>query len=120
MYQFIEYEVENRLATITLNRPEKKNALNSIMVKELYDVLNKSEEDDNVKVVLLRARGDVFCAGADLEYLLSLQENSYEENLSDSSTLARLMEKISTNKKVVVSQIEGAAIAGGCGLATIC
>jgi methylglutaconyl-CoA hydratase len=120
MYQYIDYKTENRIATVTLNRPEKKNALNAEMVKELYDVFNKAEEDDKVKVVLLKAKGDVFCAGADLEYLNLLMKNSYEENLADSSLLARLMEKISTNRKVVVSQIEGSAIAGGCGLATVC
>ncbi len=116
----INYSVTNRIATITLNRPDKRNALNYEMVGELKQAFNKAEKDDSVKIVIVKAEGKVFSAGADLEYLKKLQQNSYEENLADSAHLMELFKLIYLNKKVVIAQVEGAAIAGGCGLATVC
>lgn len=117
---FINYTVSERVAYITLNRPDKRNALNFDVVSELKDAFLDAEQDPNVKVVVLRANGKVFCAGADLEYLQQLQKNSYADNLADSSHLKDLFHQIYTHKKVVIAQIHGHAIAGGCGLATVC
>ncbi len=117
---FINYSVSERVAYITLNRPDKRNALNFDVVSELKDAFLDAEQDPNVKVVVLRANGKVFCAGADLEYLQQLQKNSYADNLADSSHLKDLFHQIYTHKKVVIAQIHGHAIAGGCGLATVC
>ncbi len=117
---FINYTVSERVAYITLNRPDKRNALNFDVVSELKDAFLDAEQDPEVKVVVLRANGKVFCAGADLEYLQQLQKNSYADNLADSSHLKDLFHQIYTHKKVVIAQIHGHAIAGGCGLATVC
>lgn len=117
---YIEYELKDRLAYITLNRPEKRNALNYEVVTELKEAFERAEADDDCKVVILRANGAVFCAGADLEYLQQLQANTYQENLEDSTHLMQLFYLIYTLKKVVIAQIHGHAIAGGCGLATVC
>jgi methylglutaconyl-CoA hydratase len=114
------YEVANRIATLTLNRVDKRNALNPDLVSQLTAALLKAEEDDSVKVVLLKANGSVFSAGADLAYLQQLQENSYEENLADSNQLKKLFTTICYLPKIVIAQVEGHAIAGGCGLATVC
>ena len=114
------YEVNDRICFLTLNRPEKKNALNAEMVSDLKDLFTKAEADANVKVIVLKANGDVFCSGADLESLQQLQKNSYEENLNDSKHLKELFFQIYTLKKVVIAQVQGHAIAGGCGLATVC
>lgn len=116
----IQYSVENRTAIITLNRPEKRNALNEQMVNELKEAFHHAKEDSEVKVVLLKANGKVFSAGADLEYLQRLQKNSYDENHADSMHLMELYWQIYTHPKLVISQVEGHAIAGGCGLAAIC
>lgn len=113
-------EINNRIATITLNRHEKKNALNSEMVNLLKAELRKAGDDANVKVIIIKANGSAFCAGADLEYLQQLQKNTYEENLADSQSLKELFELIYFLPKVVIAQIEGHAIAGGCGLANVC
>ena len=78
------------------------------------------EEDHDVKVIILNATGPAFCAGADLEYLQQLQAFSYDENLLDSTKLKELFLQIYTLKKVVIAQVQGHAVAGGCGLATIC
>lgn len=114
------YEVKDRIGFLTLNRPEKKNALNAAMVSDLKALFAKAEADVDVKVIVLRANGDVFCSGADLESLQQLQKNSQEENLHDSNHLKELFLQIYTLKKVVIAQVQGHALAGGCGLATVC
>ena len=118
--KYVQYEASRRVARITLNRPEKRNALNHQAVDELTLSFVRAGEDVNVKVVELHANGDVFSAGADLDYLQELQTNSYEENLDDSKHLANLFKTIHTLSKPVIARIQGSAIAGGCGLATVC
>jgi len=118
--QYIKYETKEKIGYITLNRPEKRNALNAELVDELKTTFKKAEEDKNVKVIVLKAEGKTFCAGADLAYLQSLQKNSFDENLADSKNLADLYKTIYTLNKVVIAQVEGHAIAGGAGLATVC
>ena len=120
MESLVIYQVEDRIAEITMNRPEKRNALNPALVAELTAAFLKAQNDANVKVVVLKANGDVFSAGADLPYMQQLQGFSYEENIQDSTSLKNLFETIRTLPKVVIAQVEGHAIAGGCGLATIC
>jgi len=118
--RFLQYEVEGRLAYITLNRPAKRNALSADVVTELKQAFETAEADDDVKVIILRASGDVFCAGADIKYLQELQANTYQENLADSTHLMQLFHQINTLKKVVIGQVQGHALAGGCGLAALC
>ncbi len=115
----LTYHMADRVATITLNRPEKRNALNGELVRELRAAFARAEADGDVKVIVLAGNGKAFCAGADLEYLQQLQRNNYEENLADSRELMQLMEEMYTLPKVVIAQIEGDAIAGGCGLASL-
>jgi len=116
----VDYSVKDRIGFITLNRPEKRNALSHELVSELKQAFEKAEADPNVKVVLLKANGEAFCAGADLSYLDKLQGFSREQNLQDSNHLRSLFKRIYTLKKVVVAQVEGHALAGGCGLVTVC
>ena len=118
--QFITYQTTNRVGYITLNRPEKRNALNYQVVAELKEAFIHAEKDENCKIIVLKANGAVFCAGADLEYLQQLQKNTFEENLEDSQHLMQLFQLIYLSSKVVIAQIHGHAIAGGCGLATVC
>jgi len=114
------YSVKDRIGYITLNRPDKRNALSHELVSELMKIFSKAEVDPNVKVVVLNANGEAFCAGADLAYLQQLQNFSFEENLTDSNHLKDLFLKIYSLKKVVIAQVQGHALAGGCGLATVC
>ena len=118
--RFLQYEVQDRLAYITLNRPAKRNALSANVVTELKQAFEQAETDDKVKVIILRAAGEVFCAGADLKYLQELQDNTYQENLADSTHLMQLFHQIYTLKKLVIGQVQGHALAGGCGLAALC
>lgn len=117
---YVQYEVTNRIAFITLNRPEKRNALSHELVTELKTAFSTAATDDAVKVIVLKAAGEAFCAGADLGYLQQLQNFSYEENLADSNHLKELFLTIYTLPKIVIAQIQGHALAGGCGLATVC
>jgi methylglutaconyl-CoA hydratase len=116
----ISTKIENRIAYITLDRAEKRNALNDEMVRALKSAFTNAYVNNDCKVIVLQAQGEVFSAGADLGYLQQLQENTFEENVEDSSELASLFKLIYTGPKVVVAAIQGHAIAGGCGLATVC
>ena len=118
--KLVEFEIEDRVGYITLNRPDKRNALNFHMVTELRKTFHAAEQDGNVKVIVLRANGKAFCAGADLDFLKQLQNFSLEDNLKDSNHLMELFLAIYRSSKVVIAQIEGHAIAGGAGLATVC
>ena len=118
--ELVLYSVKDRIASITLNRVEKRNALNPDLVAQLINNLQRAAEDEDVKVIVLKANGSTFSAGADLAYLQQLQQNSYEENVADSNNLKNLFTTICYLPKVVIAQIEGHAIAGGCGLATVC
>ena len=118
--EFVTYDVKNRIAFITLNRPEKRNALNYQVVSELKLAFDQAANDESAKVIVLKANGQAFCAGADLAYLQQLQKNTYEENLEDSAHLKDLFLQIYTLNKIVIAQIEGHAIAGGSGLAAVC
>jgi methylglutaconyl-CoA hydratase len=118
--EYIELDIKDRIGTITLNRPDKRNALNFELIAELKEAFTSMENNDDVKLIILNARGPAFCAGADLAYLQKLQGFSYEENLKDSAHLKDLFLKIYTLKKIVVAQVHGNALAGGCGLATVC
>lgn len=113
-------EVKNRIGYLTLNRPEKRNALSPLLVQELSRAFSDMEKDEGVKVVVLKAEGKAFCAGADLEYLQQLQNFSFQENLEDSTRLKDLFLQIYEFPKVVIAQVQGHALAGGCGLVTVC
>lgn len=106
--------------TLTLNRPDKRNALSADLVAALKDALAEAADDDGVRVVVLTGAGKAFSAGADLAALESLQTASAEANLADSRHLADLFSAIYRHPKPVVAKVNGHAIAGGCGLAAVC
>jgi methylglutaconyl-CoA hydratase len=116
----IRYETEPPLAVITLSRPDKRNALNPQLIAELNEALGAAEADAQCRVVLLRAEGKAFSAGLDLESLQQISKQSHEQNLKDARQLADLLKRIYTLRKPVIAMVEGPAVAGGCGLATIC
>ena len=116
----IRYDVSGRTARIILNRPEKRNALDDVLVKELTGALGAANKDTNVKVVVLSATGPSFCAGADLDYLSRISKFSLEENREDSAQLATLFRTIYELRKPVIAVVNGPALAGGCGLASAC
>jgi len=118
--KLVDYSVKDRIGFITLNRPDKRNALSFELIAELKNAFDQANIDKRVKVIVLKANGETFCAGADLDSLQKLQNFSKEENLKDSRHLKELFYKIYTLDKVVIAQVQGHALAGGCGLATVC
>lgn len=112
--------IENRIGFITLNRPEKRNALSPDMIRDLDLAFSEMELNPEVKIVILKSEGKAFCAGADLDYIQQMQDFSLEENLADSHRLKALFSKIYEFPKVVIAQVQGHALAGGCGLVTVC
>jgi methylglutaconyl-CoA hydratase len=119
-YTRLLYSVEERICTITLNRPEKRNALNNEFIQELNRAFISASKDAAIKVVVLEANGNAFCAGADLDYLQKMSSFNFEENLEDSKNLMRLFQTMYSMRKPIVAKIHGPAVAGGCGLATVC
>lgn len=116
----VEVFIENRIAYLTLNRPEKRNALDDQMAQEILMQLNLLKENKDCKVLVIQAKGEAFCAGADLGYLQKLQNNSFHENLEDSRALMHMFKALYEFPKITISQVEGPALAGGCGLASLC
>jgi methylglutaconyl-CoA hydratase len=107
----------DRIFTIVLARPEKRNALNRAMADALVDAFDQAARSD-AKVIVLRAEGKAFSAGADLDALQALQSASYDDNLADSTATAAIFDAMLRHPTPIVSIIQGDAIAGGCGLAT--
>jgi len=116
----IIYAVEGSVALITLNRPEKRNALNDELIGSLKESLRKADSNDDVRVVVITGAGADFCSGADLAALQKISESSVEENLRDAQSLMELFTLIRSVGVPVVAAVRGRALAGGCGLATAC
>jgi len=119
-FRRILYSAGERIARITLNRPDKRNALDDTMVAELTAAMALASRDPAVKAVLLAANGPAFCSGADLAYLQKVSSADHEQNRVDSTRLATLYKTIYELRKPVVALVNGPALAGGCGLASVC
>src|ERR1700741_1502502 len=113
-------EVSEGVARITLNRPEKRNALNDELIGDLKDLFRRANDDHEVRVILVTGAGDDFCSGADLAALQKISTASVEENLADASSLMELFVLIRSVKQPVIAAVKGRALAGGCGLASAC
>ncbi|MGB9178133.1 MAG: enoyl-CoA hydratase/isomerase family protein, partial [Pyrinomonadaceae bacterium] len=116
----IIYTVEGAVALITLNRPEKRNALNDALIAGLKQSLHEADSSDAVRVVLITGAGKDFCSGADLSALQKISESSVMENLEDAQSLMDLFMLMRRVRVPVVAAVRGRALAGGCGLATAC
>ena len=112
--------VANGILGLTLNRPEKRNALDALTIAALTAGLKQAELDSNVRVVAIRGAGRDFCAGADLDELLASADKSPEENEKAAASLGAVFSLIRRLPKPVVAVVQGRALAGGAGLATAC
>lgn len=118
-YKTISLTEGSGIATVTLNRPEKRNAISFQLVDELLAALDAIEASDS-QVVILTGAGKAFCAGMDLDELKSLTGKTHEENVSDSALMARMFRELYDFPLPTIAAVNGAAIAGGTGLATMC
>ena len=111
---------ESAIFTITLNRPEKRNALNDALIGNLKDALRHADNDENLRAIVIRGAGKDFCSGADLSALQKISESDVLENWDDARNLMELFSLIRKVKIPVIAAVQGRALAGGCGLATAC
>jgi methylglutaconyl-CoA hydratase len=118
-YNTIQLTQASGIATLTLNRPDKRNAISFELVKELMAALDEIESSPT-NVVIFTGSGKAFCAGMDLEELKSLLGKTHDENVKDSATMATLFRRLYDFPKPTIAAVNGAAIAGGTGLATMC
>lgn len=118
-FQTLELAFDSRIAVITLNRPEKRNALSFQMIGEILAALDQIEQSDAL-VVIFTGAGKAFCAGMDLDELKSLTGKTPAENIEDSRRMAQLFRRLYDFPKSTIAAVNGAAIAGGAGLATMC
>lgn len=114
------YRLENSTAILTLNRPEKRNALSPEMINGFIDLFIECESNPEVRSIIITGNGKAFSAGADLEYLQQLRNNTVAENDLDSSLISKLILTVYESTKPTIAAVNGPAIAGGCGLATAC
>ena len=120
MFRKILYSLEEGIARITLNRPEKRNALDAALVGELLRAAGDSAADENVRVVVIGGAGQDFCSGADLAALEQVSEAGVLGNIADARVMADLFVALRRHPRPVIAAVRGRALAGGCGLATAC
>lgn len=120
MSELILVSKSDGIATITLNRPDKRNAMNGHMVKELLHVLPEINKDTHSKILMIKGSGDHFCAGADIGWMQQLATSSYEENYDDAQYLADLMYQLYSFTKPTIVLTHGATMGGGLGLVAAC
>jgi methylglutaconyl-CoA hydratase len=111
-------EREGEVAIITLNRPEKRNAISTEMIEELLAALDETEPS-GARVVILTGAGKAFCSGMDLEGLRAIASQTPEEHLQDSRRMAKMFRRVYSFPLPIIAAVNGAALAGGCGLATL-
>jgi len=119
MYSTLLLDLTDHIATITLNRPEKRNAISATMIAELQTVLDEMEKS-HARVGILTGAGKAFCSGMDLDMLAAIAQQSPSENQEDSRRIAKLLRRIWSFPRPLIAAVNGAAYAGGCGIATLC
>src|ERR1700719_4059937 len=119
MHSTLILEFSGEIAKGTLNRPDKRNAINPQMIAELQTSLDTIEKSHS-RVVILTGAGPAFCAGMDLDMLAAIAKQSPAENQEDSRRIAKLFRRIWSFPRPLIGAVNGAAYAGGCGVATLC
>lgn len=120
MTGFIKTQIKDKIARVTIDRPEMRNAFNDEMIIELTNAFYDLGSNPEVKVIILESTGDTFSAGADLNWMKSTIDYSYEENKADAGRLAVMLSSIHKCPKPVIGRIHGASFGGGVGLTCAC
>ena len=113
-------DVDNGVATITLNRPEVRNALNRILLLELMDAVNFAESSDGIRAIVITGEGPVFCAGGDFNWFLKLKDEPRDRIIPDLELLSLSKYTIYESRLPTIAKVRGAAIGGGCGIVVAC
>src|SRR6266699_1808179 len=112
--EIVLYSAQSGIVRITLNRPDKKNALNDAMIAALKGALRRADQDETVRVIIMSGSGADFCSGADLAALQKISRASVAENLEDARSLMELFRLIREVRHPVIAAVRGPALAGGC------
>lgn len=113
-------EINQQVATITINRPEVKNALNAELILELTNAFKELDSNPEIKITVITGAGNIFCSGADLNWLREVKDFGYEENLTDSEKLVDLLDAIAQHSKTTIAKVNGSAVGGGVGIILSC
>ena len=119
-YTTIKYHKEAAIARVTFCRPEVHNAFNGTVITEMARLFAELDKDNEIRVVVLTGEGKSFCAGADLNWMRSVVDQSFDENLAEATALADLFYRVYTSRRPVIGKINGAAIGGGTGFVAVC
>ncbi|MEH6437085.1 enoyl-CoA hydratase/isomerase family protein [Massilia sp. DD77] len=119
-YQTLTVSIADKLATVTLNRPELRNAFNEHAIAELALVFDELGRNELVRAIVLAANGPAFCAGADLNWMKKMAGYSHSENQEDAARLADMLRTIYLCPKPTVAKVQGDCYAGGMGLVAAC
>ena len=107
-------------ATVTLDRPEIHNAFDEALIAALRETFAELSTNADVRLVVLKAEGKSFCAGADLNWMKRMSANTYEENIADGKGLAEMLHTVASCPKPVIGQVQGPAYGGGVGMVSVC
>lgn len=119
-WQTIEIDRQGFVATVTLNRPDVRNAFNETAIAEIAQAFGELGGDDSVRAIVLAARGPAFCAGADLNWMKKMAGYTHDENRADAAQLADMLRTIYTCPKPTLAKVQGDCYAGGMGLVAAC
>lgn len=111
---------EQGILTLTLNRPEVHNAFNEEMIQRLTDLFQEADQNNDIRLIILQANGESFCAGADLEWMKRAATYTKQDNINDAQNLDAMLSAIDRCKKPTIAVINGATYGGGVGLACVC
>jgi methylglutaconyl-CoA hydratase len=118
-YATLTLAYDGAIVTLTLNRPEKRNAISYQLIEELHHALHEVHKSPSY-ILILTGAGSAFCSGMDLDNLREITKHTEEENLADSGRMAHMFRTLYDFPKVTIAAVNGPALAGGCGLATLC
>lgn len=116
----IEITQKGKVATVWLNRPDIRNAFNETMISELIQAYEELNNNDDIRIIVLKGKGKSFCAGADLNWMKNVKDYTYKQNFDESYQLSKCFYSIYSSKKVTIAQVHGAAIGGANGLLAAC
>ena len=116
----LHLSIDQAVATVTLNRPEVRNAFNAELIADITPTFNDLGRRQDIRCIVLAAKGPAFCAGADLNWMRSMADYTHEQNLADAAQLADMMQTIYEGPKPTIACIQGDVYAGGMGLVAAC
>ncbi len=119
MFQTIEVESKNQVTTIWLNRPDVRNAFNDVMIQELHTAFEELANDEHLRLVVLRGRGNTFCSGADLNWMRKVVDYDYEKNVMDGLAFAKCLSVIFHFPRPVIALVQNSVIGGGNGFLAV-